>query len=146
MRLALLGLANLLGALSSSFAVLFVCRILAGIGAGGLPSDWQLFNVDGMSGENRKMTREACEIILKLWTANEPFEFKGNYWTVNRIGPMFNGALSYYLKPFQNPHPPIGIAGLSPRMLRQQNTRLCKPFVPSEVSYCQPILMRGFWN
>ena len=90
-------------------------RIMFGIGAGGLPSDWQLFNVDGMAGENRKMTREAFEIILKLWTANEPFEFKGKYWTVNRIAPMFGGALSYYLKPFQNPHPPIGIAGLSPR-------------------------------
>jgi predicted MFS family arabinose efflux permease len=34
--LALLGFANLLGALSSSFAVLFVCRILAGIGSGGV--------------------------------------------------------------------------------------------------------------
>lgn len=34
--LALLGLSNLLGAMSSSFTVLFACRILAGIGAGGV--------------------------------------------------------------------------------------------------------------
>jgi predicted MFS family arabinose efflux permease len=34
--LALLGFANLLGALSSSFAVLFLCRVLAGIGSGGV--------------------------------------------------------------------------------------------------------------
>src|ERR1700682_3425287 len=34
--LVLLGLANVLGALSSSFATLFATRILAGIGAGGV--------------------------------------------------------------------------------------------------------------
>src|SRR6202158_4851505 len=33
--LVLLGLANILGALSSSFSVLFATRILAGVGAGG---------------------------------------------------------------------------------------------------------------
>lgn len=34
--LALLGFASLLGAMSSSFTVLFICRILAGIGSGGV--------------------------------------------------------------------------------------------------------------
>src|ERR1700724_1016247 len=34
--LVLLGLANILGALSSSFSLLFASRILAGIGAGGV--------------------------------------------------------------------------------------------------------------
>ena len=34
--LVLLGLANILGALSSSFSLLFATRILAGVGAGGV--------------------------------------------------------------------------------------------------------------
>ncbi len=89
-------------------------RIMFGIGSGGLPSDWRLFNVDGMAGENRKMTREALEIILKLWSSDGAFEYKGQYWTVNGIDPMF-GSLKHHLKPLQRPHPPIGIAGLSPR-------------------------------
>ena len=90
-------------------------RFMFGVGAGGLPSDWRLFNVDGMAGENRRMTREALDIILKLWASNEPFEYRGQYWTVNRIEPMFDGRLQFYMKPFQTPHPPIGIAGLTPR-------------------------------
>ena len=49
-------------------------RLMFGVGAGGLPSDWAQFNVDGMNGENRLMTREALDIILKLWTCDEPFE------------------------------------------------------------------------
>ena len=39
-------------------------RLNFGVAASGLPSDWAMFNVDGMSGQNRDMTREALEIIL----------------------------------------------------------------------------------
>jgi len=38
-------------------------RLNFGVAASGLPSDWTMFNVDGMSGQNRDMTREALEII-----------------------------------------------------------------------------------
>src|SRR5206468_8150246 len=41
-------------------------RLNFGVAASGLPSDWAMFNVDGMSGQNREMTREALEIILRL--------------------------------------------------------------------------------
>ena len=44
-------------------------RLNFGVAASGLPSDWAMFNVDGMSGVNRDMTREALDIILKLWSA-----------------------------------------------------------------------------
>lgn len=89
-------------------------RVMLGVGTSGLPSDWKLFNVDGAAGENRKMTLEALDIILKLWTSTEPFEYKGQYWTVNRIDTMLD-TLKYHIRPFQKPHPPIGIAGLTPR-------------------------------
>ena len=48
-----------------------------GIGSGGLPSDYTLFNVDGLGGEHRDMTRESIGIILKLWANEGPFEYKG---------------------------------------------------------------------
>ncbi len=88
-------------------------RLMFGIGSSGLPSDWALFNVDGFAGENRKMTSEALEIILKLWTEKERFEYKGNYWNVNKTDTMFN-LLGPHILPYQQPYPPIGIAGLSP--------------------------------
>lgn len=88
-------------------------RLLFGIGSSGITTDLALFNVDGASGENRKMTAESLEIILKLWTEEEPFEFKGKYWSVNKTDSLF-GLLGPHLLPCQKPHPPIGIAGLSP--------------------------------
>jgi len=87
-------------------------RFNFGIAASGLPSDWAMFNVDGMAGENRDMTREALEIILRLWTEDEPFDHKGKYWSVSKTPPMLD-SLGPHLKPLQKPHPPIGVAGLS---------------------------------
>lgn len=87
-------------------------RLMLGVGSSGLPGDWKMFDVDGFSGQNREMTAEALEIMLRLWTATEPFEYRGTYWTVNRIEPMFE-YLEPHIEPFQRPHPPIGIAGLN---------------------------------
>src|SRR5829696_10354443 len=87
-------------------------RLNFGVAASGLPSDWAMFNVDGMSGQNRDMTREALEIILRMWTEDAPWTHKGKYWTVTKPEPMFD-FLKPHIKPKQAPHPPIGVAGLS---------------------------------
>ncbi len=87
-------------------------RLMFGVAASGLPSDWAMFNVDGFSGQNRDMTREALDIILRLWTEDEPFRYEGKYWTVEKTGVMYD-TLKPHIKPFQKPHPPIGVAGLN---------------------------------
>jgi alkanesulfonate monooxygenase SsuD/methylene tetrahydromethanopterin reductase-like flavin-dependent oxidoreductase (luciferase family) len=87
-------------------------RLNFGVAASGLPSDWQMFNVDGMSGDNRDMTREALEIILRLWSDEETFDHKGKYWHVTKGEEMF-GFLKPHIYPVQKPNPPIGVAGLS---------------------------------
>ncbi|MGD0290782.1 MAG: LLM class flavin-dependent oxidoreductase [Candidatus Binataceae bacterium] len=88
-------------------------RYMLGIGASGLPSDWQLFCVDGVKGETRDMTRESLDIMLKIWASDGGYEHHGKYWDVNVPKPMY-GTLKHHIKPLQQPHPPIGIAGFSP--------------------------------
>ncbi|HET6607462.1 MAG TPA: LLM class flavin-dependent oxidoreductase [Rhodopila sp.] len=87
-------------------------RLLFGIAASGLPSDWAMFNVDGMSGTNRQMTREALDIILRLWSDEPAFDYGGQFWKVTKPETMY-GFLRPHIKPLQKPHPPIGVAGLS---------------------------------
>ncbi|ETX00481.1 MAG: alkane 1-monooxygenase [Candidatus Entotheonella factor] len=87
-------------------------RLNFGVAASGLPSDWAMFNVDGMSGQNRDMTRESLDIMLRLWTEEEPFDYDGKFWKVSKTDLMFE-TLRPHIKPFQAPHPPIGVAGLS---------------------------------
>jgi alkanesulfonate monooxygenase SsuD/methylene tetrahydromethanopterin reductase-like flavin-dependent oxidoreductase (luciferase family) len=89
-------------------------RLNFGVAASGLPSDWAMFHVDGNSGQHREMTREALEIILRLWSDEEEFDYDGNYWQVSKPGLMYE-TLKPHIKPLQKPHPPIGVAGLSPK-------------------------------
>lgn len=86
-------------------------RFITGIGAGSVISDLKMFNIDPASGENRKMTEESLEIMLKVWTEREPFEYKGNYWTVvqGEDGDLHGP----HLYPLQKPFPPIGISGVT---------------------------------
>ncbi|MGI8589634.1 MAG: LLM class flavin-dependent oxidoreductase, partial [Nakamurella sp.] len=53
---------------------------------------------------------EACTIITRLWTSDEPFDFHGTYH-------QLTGALCNP-KPVQRPHPPIVIGGRSTATLR----------------------------
>src|SRR6059058_3169912 len=87
-------------------------RLNFGVAASGLPSDWAMFDVDGFTGQHREMTRESLEIILRLWTEDAPWEHRGKYWTVRKPELMYE-TLKPHLLPFQKPHPPIGVAGLS---------------------------------
>ena len=89
-------------------------RFLFGIGASATVSDLAMFNVDGSTGENREMTREALDIILKIWEDKGPFEYKGKYWSVT-IPDTMHETLKFFLTPYQKPHPPIGIAAVSYR-------------------------------
>jgi alkanesulfonate monooxygenase SsuD/methylene tetrahydromethanopterin reductase-like flavin-dependent oxidoreductase (luciferase family) len=53
---------------------------------------------------------EACTVIRRLWTEDEPFDFDGKY--VQLTGAFGNP------KPVQRPHPPIMIGGRSMAVLR----------------------------
>jgi alkanesulfonate monooxygenase SsuD/methylene tetrahydromethanopterin reductase-like flavin-dependent oxidoreductase (luciferase family) len=89
-------------------------RFMCGIAAGGIATDYPLVNVDPTTGQNRDMMRETIAILLKIWTEiDNPWEFHGKYWTVKNPEPV--GAFGPFLKPYQKPYPPIGIATLSPQ-------------------------------
>ncbi|MFG1613535.1 LLM class flavin-dependent oxidoreductase [Nonomuraea wenchangensis] len=53
---------------------------------------------------------EACTVIRRLWTEDEPFDFDGDH---HRLKGAFGNP-----KPVQRPHPPILIGGRSPATLR----------------------------
>lgn len=53
---------------------------------------------------------EACTVIRRLWTEDEPFDFAGEY--VRLQGAYCNP------KPVQRPYPPIMIGGRAPKTLR----------------------------
>jgi alkanesulfonate monooxygenase SsuD/methylene tetrahydromethanopterin reductase-like flavin-dependent oxidoreductase (luciferase family) len=86
-------------------------RYQLGVGIGVLPTDHSLFSLDASGGRNRRMTFESIDIMTKLWSEGAS-DFKGEYWSMGSTQSEL--PLGYHLAPYQQPHPPIAIAGLTP--------------------------------
>jgi alkanesulfonate monooxygenase SsuD/methylene tetrahydromethanopterin reductase-like flavin-dependent oxidoreductase (luciferase family) len=92
-------------------------RLDFGIGAGSRPSvPWarREYDAHGLPyhdfADSVASLAEACTVIRRLWTADEPFDFDGRYV---RLTGAFGSP-----KPVQRPHPPVLIAGRSTATLR----------------------------
>lgn len=84
-------------------------RIMCGFGQGGVPTDWELFDLpDGKT--QGLMTVEGIDMVLKLWTTDIPFDFQGQYWhiKVQSIDPALG--IGTFLQPYQKPHPPVAMS------------------------------------
>jgi alkanesulfonate monooxygenase SsuD/methylene tetrahydromethanopterin reductase-like flavin-dependent oxidoreductase (luciferase family) len=87
-------------------------RYQLGVGISALPSDHQLFGIDAADGKNRRMTYEALEMMTTLWT-HGACDIRGEFWSVGRPRTTLS-TLGFHLQPYQSPHPPIAIAGMTP--------------------------------
>ena len=89
-------------------------RFVMGIGPGGLPSDFELFGREDAM-ERGKMTLELIETILKLWATDPPYDIDGEFWKIKlKEWHWAELGLGHMPKPYQQPHPPIAVAGMSP--------------------------------
>jgi len=79
-------------------------RFTLGIGAGWFEREHQAYGWDFPSMKERQdRLEEACELIRKLFTAEEPIDFQGQYYRLERA-PLSPGC-------YQKPHLPIMIGG-----------------------------------
>ncbi len=86
-----------------------------GVGSGGFVGDLEVAGFDPKEGENRTMTREALDLVLQLWEDPKPGRYKTKYWDFTIPEPVEEFGLGVHVKPYQKPHPPIGVAGVSPK-------------------------------
>ena len=92
-------------------------RFLFGIGAGGLVSDWELFN--NLDGKTRALTMiETIEAIIKIWETEESVEYKGEYINF-KVNKNFIPELGIgtFIKPYQKPYPPIAVSLKNPNSM-----------------------------
>src|SRR6059036_3852111 len=55
-------------------------RFAWGIGAGGFPGDFELFDVDMEHGEGRRLTRDVLDAVLALWSDPKPGSYDHARW------------------------------------------------------------------
>jgi alkanesulfonate monooxygenase SsuD/methylene tetrahydromethanopterin reductase-like flavin-dependent oxidoreductase (luciferase family) len=61
------------------------------------------------------MTLESIETILKIWSTEPPYQIDGEFWKIHQNEWHWQElGLGHMPKPYQQPHPPIAIAGMSP--------------------------------
>ena len=90
-------------------------RFYFGIGSGASAEETKVFGIDVDSGSPRDRMNESIELILKLWTEDGPFDFKGKYFNSEMYSKMNDRQMWHHMKPYQDPHPPIAVAGSSPK-------------------------------
>ncbi len=86
-----------------------------GVGSGGFIGDFKVFGFDPETGEHRSMARDAVDVVLKIWDDPEPGVYEHKWWRFTIPEPIDEIGLGFHLKPYQKPHPPIGVAGVSPK-------------------------------
>ena len=88
-------------------------RLLFGFGAGGTPTDFQLYGIDPRTDQHQEMMREALAIILDCWKPGGPDAFDGKHWQVHK--PEYNDRYYWHATPFAPPEPRIAFAGFMPK-------------------------------
>ncbi len=119
-------------------------RFALGVGVSALPTDHALFGVDTAGGRNRRMTFESIDIMTRLWTEG-PSDYQGEFWST-RVPVSDLPGLGYHMRPFQRPHMPIAIAGLTPG---SENHRLAgaRGYIPVSLSVSpDPAMTARHWD
>jgi alkanesulfonate monooxygenase SsuD/methylene tetrahydromethanopterin reductase-like flavin-dependent oxidoreductase (luciferase family) len=89
-------------------------RFYFGIGTGGVPTEFEFFNV--AQDKRHARAAEVIEAVIKIWEADGPLDYQGEFHHVTSPTPIPipEGDLRLWFKPYTRPHPPIAVAGVSP--------------------------------
>jgi alkanesulfonate monooxygenase SsuD/methylene tetrahydromethanopterin reductase-like flavin-dependent oxidoreductase (luciferase family) len=120
-------------------------RFYWGVGSGGSPGDFQLFGIDAQAGEHREVTRAALDVILDLWNEPKPGLYETRYWRFRVPEPQADIALRLHLRPYQRPHPPIGVAGVS---AKSETLGLAgeRGYLPMSINFVPARVLRSHWE
>ena len=82
------------------------------LGPSGTSTDYELYGQHPKDGG--RMTIEAIDVMLKLWTSDPPYEHEGQFWQFSlKENVDEETQLGFIHKPLQQPHPPILVPGIT---------------------------------
>lgn len=120
-------------------------RFYWGVGSGAFPGDFELFGINAQAGEQREVTREVLDVILELWSDPKPGFYESKYWRFRVPDPQEDIGLRLHLRPYQRPHPPIAVAGLSPK---SETLILAgeRGYIPMSINIVPARILRSHWE
>lgn len=120
-------------------------RFYWGIGAGSFIGDFDAFSIDAGSGQQRTLTNEALEFILQLWNDPQPGDYGNSRWKFRVPDRQEDVALGVHTKPFQKPHPPIGVAGITESSGTLQIAGQ-KGWIPMSINFVPAGILKTHWQ
>jgi len=98
-------------------------------GPGSVTADQELYGLKPKDGPS--MVSEAIDMILLLWESDPPYEIEGKHWRIRLKDTVDEETgIGYVHKPYQKPHPPIAMPGMSRNSssMREAGRRGFQPF------------------
>lgn len=118
-------------------------RFMLGVGSGGINGDRRAFGIDLSGPDAAALTREGIEVVVKAW-AGEPFRYEGRFFKYDVPEVDHTTDTGVLLRPYQQPHPPIAIAGVS-----RSSAGLAlageRGWIPLSTNFLQPDVLREHW-
>jgi alkanesulfonate monooxygenase SsuD/methylene tetrahydromethanopterin reductase-like flavin-dependent oxidoreductase (luciferase family) len=120
-------------------------RFYWGVGSGGFPGDFEMFGVDAKSGEQRDITRAMLDLVLELWRDPKPGLYETKRWRFRIPEPQDDIGLRLHLRPYQKPHPPIGVAGVS---ANSETLGLAgeRGYLPMSINFVPARILTSHWE
>lgn len=120
-------------------------RFMWGVGSGGFPGDFKAFGIDPSTGEQRGITRDALDQILRLWESPEPGPVEHDRWRFNVPDVDDEVGLRVHIKPYQRPHPPIALAGIS---VQSDTLELAgeRGWIPMSINFAPTRVLTTHWT
>ena len=120
-------------------------RFYWGVGSGGFPGDLEMCDIDGKTGEQRGITREILDLILELWRDPKPGLYETKRWRFRVPEPQEDIGLRLHLRPYQRPHPPIGVAGVTPK---SETLVLAgeRGYLPMSINFVPARILKTHWE
>jgi len=118
-----------------------------GIGTGSFPGDMQVFGYWGADAtvDNGAYTRASLDTILQLWADPKPGVYETEWWRFTIPETEDDIGLRAHVRPYQTPHPPIALAGVSPHSstLKMAGAR---GWIPMSINLIPPNLLKTHWD
>ena len=119
-------------------------RFFWGIGSGGFPGDFEVAGIDPTTGQQRQLSIDVVDAVLALWQDPKPGAYAQHGWTYQV--PNYDARIEkhVHLKPFQQPHPPIAVAGVTEK---SETLGLAgeRGWIPMSINFVTPRVLQSHW-
>ena len=119
-------------------------RLNCAFGQGGVPTDHELFNLPDPKTQGL-MTLEGIDMVLNLWRAEAPFDFRGQFWRIRIENPNRELDTGTLLKPYQKPHPPIAMSVIKGQSMAAQ-TAGCRGYMMLSTNMVPVSTLTSHWR